>query len=110
MRKFLLKATPFLLAALAVLGFFCSCEGHEHSFENFRAVIAPTCEESGVERGECECGEFSERSVKPTGHTAKKQITREPTCENDGEYLTVCDVCGKELDRGRVKKLGHALT
>lgn len=107
MRRKLLKVAPLLL--LAVLCFLCSCQGHSHVFENWETVSAPSCEENGVEQGVCECGEVTTRAVVRTGHTQSRRVTREPDCENDGAYTVECSVCGEELERGGLARLGHEL-
>ena len=104
-----MKRLIFALCALLALA-LGACGKHSHSFENWSVKAAPTCTESGAEKGLCACGAECERDIPPTGHSLGVRIvTQAPDCEGAGQYETPCKNCGEILDEGELAPIGHKM-
>lgn len=78
----------------------------EHDYGEWVVVTPATCLEEGLERRECECGEYETRVIAALGHTfGDWKVTAEPTCTSMGVEIREC-VCG-EQEKRYISALGH---
>lgn len=70
-------------------------EKHTHDYRYVESV-APSCENLGYERWQCDgCGRLEKRNYTPaTGHKHKAITIREATCKQGGLKLYMCEKCG----------------
>ena len=68
-----------------------------------------SCETAGhIERTCTRCGESAVEELPPCGHKWGEPIVRKsPTCTENGEYCTVCELCGAEQDGEEIAAPGH---
>ena len=111
----------FLLMLICVSIVLASCGGvHSHDY-NYTITKEASCEEDGVQTGVCSCGDTVYKSIPALGHdwqdatcTSLKEctrcnqkqgttidhqfgewyITKEATCQEEGEECKKCVVCG----------------
>ena len=80
-------------------------ESHVHVYEEL--VIPPDCTHDGSIRYRCACGDTYEEPGEPAlGHSEKKTVVTEPTCEQEGLRKVECTRCG-ESRMERISALGH---
>ncbi len=83
----------------------------EHTHKKRTVTIPATCTVAGMEYDICEtCGErIGEAKVLPaTGHKPGSWIVSiEPDCENDGEKIRNCSVCGAVCETKTIPANGH---
>ena len=83
----------------------------EHTHKKRTVTIPATCTVAGMEYDICEtCGErIGEAKVLPaTGHKPGSWIVSiEPDCENDGEKVCNCSVCGAVCETETIPANGH---
>lgn len=58
-----------------------------------------TCFEQGEEIRYCECGQFEIRYTPMTQHNYHEYIEREPTCQDEGLLVTMCQNCGERQEK-----------
>ncbi len=79
-----------------------------HSFTPWEEVIAPTCEEKGLNCRICtECSHEETEDVKALGHSYGEweEITA-PTCTDAGQQMRTCATCSQEQTK-TLAALGH---
>jgi len=76
---------------------------HEHIWT---VQITPvTCTSDGFTMEVCECGETqNETTIPATGHIAVRNITKDATVEEEGEWEEVCTVCMEVVATGTIEK------
>jgi hypothetical protein len=86
--------------------FSCSCgdtyiekiDKLDHEVYRWEVKKKPTCTEAGLEWSYClNCDMDLERDIPATGHTIIK-YTRRATPDEDGAYVTACDVCNEVFE------------
>ena len=83
---------------------------HVHRYGNWEAVRPATCTVEGIERRNCDCGAWEERTVSMLPHSPVIDAAQAPTCTQVGHTEgTHCEICGKVLvESGEIEPLGHA--
>ena len=100
-RKLLLIIIPIivilLVGAVAVVLFTREQpSGHQHDFSEWEIVSEATCDQAGISKRVCACGETEERTLDPLGH---HYVGAEEWLENENQYVsTRCDVCGNRSE------------
>ncbi len=92
------------LLAFAGCTFFVAC--HSHEFGEWTTIV-PTCEEDGLARRVCQCGEEETKILYATGHTYKAESVA-PTCTVDGYTTYTCDTCGDFFVDDLKDAFGHS--
>lgn len=100
MKKFITALTAAIAAVfIAVMFAACAADDHTHQFGDWTVVYEATCEEEGLERRSCACGETEERPIKALGHSFGEWVTvSEPTCTEEGLQRRTCS-CGETEER-----------
>ena len=70
------------------------CDEAEHSFDDGRETLAPTCAEEGVMTYICNCGYSYNEAIAPTGEHIFNSYGYD-----EGHHWYVCTVCGTENER-----------
>ena len=103
MKRILLIVLVVMLSVFAMVLVSCT-EPHVHTIVEKPGYPA-TCTKEGLTDAQycSDCGEFIVQHETidrvPCQESAKISV-KDPTVTMDGKYITVCDVCGKELSRG----------
>lgn len=81
---------------------------HEHTYEVTDSTDA-TCTEAGSTTETCNiCGHTKTTTIPATGHMESGWIVDvSPTCQNEGEQHTKCNVCGITLKTETLDKTAH---
>ncbi len=69
---------------------------HKHVYDQNIVITNATCINPGSWQGMCACGEWQKISLDDTGEHSYGEavITKEPTCTEAGETVSVCSACG----------------
>ena len=103
-----------LLVTIAICSvcWFASCspneeQPHVHEYGEWQTISESTCNQSGLMKRSCSCGEEEEKSI-PFTNEHDYQLTLEvpSDCENDGKNGYTCLVCGNYYEE-IVSKTGH---
>lgn len=98
--KSLLALAGCSAIVLGASALFAAC-GHTHDFSARSEVVREaTCNEDGVKRSFCECGESKDDSIPKTNqhaYTARSEIITQATCGEDGTERHYCQ-CGAYED------------
>ena len=79
-----------------------------HTFGEWTAVKAATCQEGGTEERVCSgCGEKETREIPKTEHDYTAEV-KAPTCTDAGYTVYICSVCGDTYTGDRTSALGHS--
>ena len=83
---------------------------HLHSWGTWSVVTKATCEQPGLEKRSCACGQTQTRNTSALGHTKVTDRGTPATCTESGiSDGTHCSVCGKVLEAQTViQPLGHS--
>ena len=83
---------------------------HVHSWGTWSVVTKATCEQPGLEKRSCACGQTQTRNTSALGHTKVTDSGTPATCTESGiSDGTHCSVCGKVLEAQTViQPLGHS--
>ena len=91
-----------LMFAFGVFGGGCSgCSlfdevEHTHNFSVEKTIQQGDCTTDNVVEVACSCGEKEVRVEKAIGHQYEVMEVIQPTCENDGQSISVCKNCQDE--------------
>ena len=82
--------------------------GHEHNYNKLIRVTEPTCKEPGKSYLECDCGlETFKIDKESLGHMWKSAgVTKQPTCQEEGEITYNCENC-EEKRKEKIEKILH---
>ena len=101
--------TVVALAAVALFAVMAlsSCS-HTHSYTNMSVLQVATCNEVGVQRAACECGDFQVVEMPKTAHTPGEWKTLyAESCITKGSKQLFCKVCNEVITSESVPALGH---
>ena len=101
-----------VIIAICSVCLFASCspneeQPHVHEYGEWQTISDSTCNQSGLMKRSCSCGEEEEKSI-PFTNEHDYQLTLEvpSDCENDGKNGYTCLVCGNYYEE-TVSKTGH---
>ena len=99
MRKLYKRPTVLLCVALVLT--LCSCggnQGHKHEYES-TVITEADCEETGVMKYTCSCGDTYEDSIPAKGHDFAAGEVVPPTLFSNGYTVYTCTRCGATENR-----------
>lgn len=80
---------------------------HEHKY-TADLTTDPKCTEGGIITYTCECGDTYTEPMEPIGHQYEAEVTKEATCEADGEKTFKCSLCDDTYTEA-IPALGHEI-
>lgn len=106
--KSLVVVALLATAVIAVIS-LSSCQ-HTHAYTSMSVIQVATCEEVGVQRASCSCGDFQILEIPKIPHTAGEwENKREATCITKGTKQLCCKVCGEVMKTETLPVLSHDL-
>ena len=70
---------------------------HDYNEEVKNSYVPPTCEKAGSKVLSCSCGDKETKIIEPVGHNwGEWKITVEPTLEDTGIKVRICENCEEE--------------
>lgn len=66
---------------------------HEHQY-TANLTTNPTCTEDGVMTYTCSCGDSYTEAYPALGHDYKPEVSKEADCQEEGETVYACSLCG----------------
>lgn len=77
---------------------------HDYKWETVKEA---TCDEPGLEKGTCSCGDTQEREIPAGNHKYEWTVVKEATCDEPGSEKGVCSNCKDEQTK-EIPKTPHA--
>lgn len=80
---------------------------HEHKY-TADLTTDPKCTEGGIITYTCECGDTYTEPMEPIGHQYEAEVSKEATCDTDGEKAFTCSLCDDTYTEA-VPATGHEI-
>jgi len=83
-------------------------KNHEHTYDEWRVEVAPTCTANGTERRDCtDCVVYETREAEMKGHAYDAVVTA-PTCTEEGYTTYTCSACKDTYTADKTEAKGHS--